>query len=374
MDRIVRTELDLISHIYDCVLEPGRWNDTLDRIRRYLGLYLGAISVLDLRTGSNIIQATTNIPPEMLPIMAEEGDSLEELWGGYERFSRIPLEEPIRMTDYIPLERMVGNRYYERVGRPLGLVDQIVLALEFNPSMVATFGMGLHESMPAIDEDQLEMVRVLAPHMRRAALISKLLETRAVAAASFEATLDALGSAVMLIDARCRILYANGLAEGFLERSDPIAQLGGKLVIPRELIKGRFEQLIAAAANGEESLRHGGGLPARDTDGGGVVIHVLPLRRRAMQPAPAAVAAVLVAAPEAEINLPLEAMRVLYDLRPAELRVFELIAKGASGNSVAQALAISRNTVKTHTSRLFDKLGVRTRAELVRLAHDMAIE
>jgi DNA-binding NarL/FixJ family response regulator len=64
---------------------------------------------------------------------------------------------------------------------------------------------------------------------------------------------------------------------------------------------------------------------------------------------------------------------MLYDLRPAEVRVFELIAAGISGRGAAEALGISPSTVKTHTVRLFDKLGVHTRAELVRFARDMSL-
>lgn len=53
--------------------------------------------------------------------------------------------------------------------------------------------------------------------------------------------------------------------------------------------------------------------------------------------------------------------------------MLELVAQGLSGRAVADTLGISENTVKTHTIRLFDKLGLHTRAELVRFARDMSL-
>jgi DNA-binding CsgD family transcriptional regulator len=82
---------------------------------------------------------------------------------------------------------------------------------------------------------------------------------------------------------------------------------------------------------------------------------------------------VFVAEPNAELNLPIEAIQMLYGLRPAETRVFELIAAGLSAPRIAATLGVSPNTVKTHTARLFDKLGVHSRAELLRFARESSL-
>ena len=44
-----------------------------------------------------------------------------------------------------------------------------------------------------------------------------------------------------------------------------------------------------------------------------------------------------------------------------ELEVLELIAQGLSNREIAGKLYVSENTVKTHSSRVFDKLGARRR-------------
>ena len=56
-----------------------------------------------------------------------------------------------------------------------------------------------------------------------------------------------------------------------------------------------------------------------------------------------------------------------YHLSPRELEILPLIAQGHSAHYVAEALCISFNTVKTHTRRVYDKLDVHTRDELITL-------
>jgi len=50
-----------------------------------------------------------------------------------------------------------------------------------------------------------------------------------------------------------------------------------------------------------------------------------------------------------------------------ELEILQLIAEGLSNREIAEKLFVSENTVKTHSSRLLDKLNAKRRTQAVQL-------
>jgi DNA-binding CsgD family transcriptional regulator len=60
-------------------------------------------------------------------------------------------------------------------------------------------------------------------------------------------------------------------------------------------------------------------------------------------------------------------------ITPRELEILELIAQGMSNREIAEKLFVSENTVKTHSSRVFDKLGARRRTQAVQLGKEAGL-
>ena len=54
-------------------------------------------------------------------------------------------------------------------------------------------------------------------------------------------------------------------------------------------------------------------------------------------------------------------------LTARELEILSLIAEGLSNKEIADRVHVSENTVKTHSSRVFDKLGAQRRTQAVQL-------
>jgi two-component system, NarL family, response regulator NreC len=75
-----------------------------------------------------------------------------------------------------------------------------------------------------------------------------------------------------------------------------------------------------------------------------------------------------------EAGMPSEsATAVVPPLSRRERQVLELLARGHTNREVAQRLTLSVKTIETYRSRLNDKLGLHSRADLVRLAMDLGL-
>jgi DNA-binding CsgD family transcriptional regulator len=56
-----------------------------------------------------------------------------------------------------------------------------------------------------------------------------------------------------------------------------------------------------------------------------------------------------------------------------ELEILELVAQGMSNREIAGRLFVSENTVKTHCSRAFDKLGAKRRTQAVQMGKELGL-
>jgi|SRR5277367_7056592 len=85
---------------------------------------------------------------------------------------------------------------------------------------------------------------------------------------------------------------------------------------------------------------------------------------------------VLVPAPAASAGepfIPDLKKRESLGITPRELEILELIAQGLSNREIAAKLFVSENTVKTHSSRVFDKLGAKRRTQAVQLGKESGL-
>ena len=60
-------------------------------------------------------------------------------------------------------------------------------------------------------------------------------------------------------------------------------------------------------------------------------------------------------------------------LTPREIEIATMVARGLRNRAIAEDLSVSEGTVKTHLHSVFEKLGVRSRAELTAYCHQRGI-
>ena len=136
--------------------------------------------------------------------------------------------------------------------------------------------------------------------------------------------------------------------------------LGGLLIAALKLVEYRF--LVV-----EHSIEIYGGLIALLFAGVGVWLGLKLTRKKEV----IVFKEVMVSA-AVPVALNAERLREL-GVTPREREILELIANGMSNREIAEKLFVSENTVKTHSSRLFDKLGAKRRTQAVQLGKELGL-
>ena len=136
--------------------------------------------------------------------------------------------------------------------------------------------------------------------------------------------------------------------------------LGGVLIVGLKLIEYRW--LVV-----EHSVEIYGGLIAAIFAGIGIWLGLRLTRQK-----------VRVVVREVAVPAPAEFLRderklESLEITPRELEILGLIAEGLSTREIAERAYVSENTVKTHSSRVFNKLGARRRTQAVQLAKTMRL-
>ena len=362
---------DLIGQIYDCVLDPSGWQPVVAQLQDLAHCMNAAFALQALPSGRLMLTVSNGINPKQLARMADYGSDVIDQWGGADAIARHSFEEPAVLSWKRPRELWENNRYYAEWAKPQGIVDVIGLVVARDAAAYGSVGFGRHEDAGPVTEAEIDTLRLILPHMQRAVSISRVLDLRTIATESFKAALDEVTSGIVLVDRDLRIVHANAAAQRMLQDGDPIASSGGKLRVPFALGQHALAEAVALAESNEVLIgRRGFGIPARKAAGDPVLLHVLPLRHGTLRPglSPAAAAAVFVATRPASRPAPEQAMAALFDLTPAETRVFGMIGSGKTIAETTALLGVGRGTVKTHLLRVFTKTGTRRQAELVELA------
>jgi DNA-binding CsgD family transcriptional regulator len=357
--------VDLIGPIYDTVLDPALWPEVLDRIRRLFHFYNATLGVHALPRGEVVVQTLVGVPPEYVSLLHQYDRYLMDVWGGAAKVARVPLEEPVLQSVVAAGTDYHSNPYYMHWVRPQGINDAVGIGLARDRMTIGSLALGRHESVHPVTEEELEGLRLLVPHIRRAVTISRLLDVAVKAAVTFEAALDASQRAVVIVEEDLVIAFANEAARAMLKAQDPISDVNGRLAVRRELVAGQLGAAVAAAALHEDQLGHRGmALPVMLSDGTPLALHLMPLRHRRVRTdfGRQAVAAIFIAEPGSSLELPADALALIYGLTPAETRVCELVVGGRSTREMAELLGIASSTVRTHLLGVFEKTGRHSRA------------
>ena len=241
-------------------------------------------------------------------------------------------------------ERAASARYREIMG-PLGMGDELRVALRVDG---ATWGyLCLHRSgATGFSATEMAALRKVSPHAGEA------IRRIAVAAADGRGEPPSASEAVILV--RDHLVLAVGGAVEELD-GEPLV-VGGPLPLPLAAVVKRLEAIELGETRPDGSLAS---IRMRTRSGALVTVHAARLRD-ASDRGPV-VLTVAPAAPAERSSLLLAA----HGLTPAQCRVARLVLQGRTTGQIVVELGISAHTVQDHLKVVFDKVGVRSRRELV---------
>jgi DNA-binding CsgD family transcriptional regulator len=358
----------LVGSIYDAALDSALWPDALAQSARFAGGLSAVLCFKDASSNSGTAYYHVGFEPHYARLYLDRYVRLDP---GTTTRVLAGIGEPVATADIMPYDEFLETRFYQEWARPQQLADFVTIVLEKSGRGAAVFGVYRHDRDGPADEGMRRRMRLIIPHMRRAALIGRVIDLKRIKAATLVDLLEGISACMFLVDAGGRIVHANARGHAMLAQRSLLRADGGKLTADDAEAEQALGEVFAMADGGDAAVGGKGiAVPLTARDGDHYVAHVLPLtsgERRRAGAAFAAVAAVFVQKAPLDIPSPHEIISKDYKLTPTELRVLFAIVQVGGVPAVAEALGIAASTVKTHLLRLFAKTGTVGRAELVKL-------
>jgi DNA-binding CsgD family transcriptional regulator len=357
----------LACEIYDAALNPHLWPKAIAEIVYYVGGVAGCLFRRDCASGAG----------QALYGFGDQPYYRRLYFDSYIRFDpaspamlALGIGEVISNSSVTPHGEFVKTRFYKEWMKPQGWLDTVFVTLDRSPTDIIAFTLARGEKDGWADHNVYVRMQALAPHLRRAILLSRALTHRTVQEETLIETFDGFAAGMIFADAEGRIVHANTSAKALLGDQDLRAVLTDARHVDAPILAPALREAIRrAAAPGASAGVKSAAVPLTTASGELYVVHALPLGggRRGAAPAHWAAAALFVQ--KAELGSPgaAEVIASHYKLTRMELRVLMSIVETGDVPRTAAGLRIAETTAKTHLRRLFAKTGTSRQLELAKL-------
>jgi DNA-binding CsgD family transcriptional regulator len=358
----------LLGEIYDASLDPALWPGVLESIAGFIRVSAVNLFAQDAMKKSANVFYVHGLDPAYIQSYFDKYIKLNPIFPSALFFE---VGQIIAEDDILPRSELHATRFFKEWVEPQGYIDSLATILEKSSVSCAMFSALRHQRDGLVDAQFRRSMALVAPHVRRALLIGKVIDLHKVDAAAMADALDGLAAGMFLVDVTGRIVHANASGHVMLARAEAVRTDGPRLSIVEPAAAQVLHDALAAAADGDLAIGVKGVAIAfhRSTDVP-YVAHVLPLTagaRRRAGATYAAVAAVFVRQATIDGMTPFETIAQHFRLTPAELRVLLAAVQIGGVPEIAPVLGVSQTTVKSHLARVFEKTGVQRQADLVKI-------
>jgi DNA-binding CsgD family transcriptional regulator len=358
----------LLGEIYDASLDPALWPRIVENIAGFMRVSAVNLFAQDAMNKSANVFYVHGLDPAYIQSYFDKYIKMNPLFPSALFFE---VGQIVEEDDVLPRSELRNTRFFKEWVEPQGYIDSLAAILEKSSVSCAVFSALRHQRDGLVDAQFRRSMALVAPHVRRALLIGKVIDLHKVDAAAMADTLDGLAAGVFLVDATGRIVHANTSGHAMLATRGVLRADGLRLSIVEPAASQALQDALAAAVGGDLAVGTKGiAIAFRGSGDTPYVAHVLPLtagERRRAGATYAAVAAVFVRRATIDGLTPFETIAQHFRLTPAELRVLLAAVEIGGVPEIAPVLGVSQATVKTHLARVFEKTGAQRQADLVKL-------
>ena len=346
----------LIGRIYDCALDTSLWPVVLGEITGALGGVMADLIVSHPLERTQTFAALYNWPEDMVVLALANAPINPGLPLGL----TAPLCEVFCSTRNLDIEAFHRSRFWQTCYAGRGLYDYVVAPVTRTVTSFTTWGViGSEAKGPYMDED-IELARLLSPHIKRAVEISGVIGHQRVEAGTLRAALEALATPALIIEPDGTILFRNQAADSELAAQQVLREHNGRLT---PVTTDALKLLSTFASPSTRKLQTG--LDALLTDLKGRTLHVTWAALEQAGEEIGSPILLLLREPEAALTTPLSSAAALYQLTTAEIQVLGQVLQGHVLTDIADILGLARSTVKTHLDAIYRKTQTNRQAELV---------
>ena len=350
----------LVDRIYESAFVPDLWPEVLAELVQLGGALSGWLCI----SNGNVIRwsaSSQEARADLRPLM-------ESGWiPRSERFNRLLRA---KHAGFIPdsilytLEEMRNDPAYRDMLHPRGMgwASATAIALPTGDDMVIALERAYDQgsASPAV----LETLNTVHSHLARASFVAARMQLERARAAS--QTLALLGIPALVFADNGKTLAANQLIEtlsGFI-----LWRANDRIALTDAGADALLRDAIATADQDDSpNVRS---FPVRNANAA-MIAHVVPIRGSARDIFSRCAALLMltpVTRPEAP---PVELLRSLFDLTPAEARVARGLAAGQTVKGIAAESGTSANTVRSHVKVVLTKVGYSRQSDVVALLNGL---
>lgn len=351
-----------IGRIYDCIQDPARWEPLLADLGALIGARRSVLGVITMRGGGQIqaMNGYAEVPLERVAQYTPINPGLPYglVW---------PYDRAFVFSRDMGLDALKATRFFREYLTPLGDLDCISFLLTREGDAFGHWALITQDDRPPITEAEAEGFTLIAPHMRRAIEIARLLNVQLLEADTYRGALDQLDSAVLVLDRQRRLLHANPRAEAALDAGAVLRLREGLLAGATAEVEALLRRVTQDAAS-----RGAAGLEATvtGTDGQERLLFAVALGTTAEEDRRAVM--LVLRSPREDTRNPVAIAARVFGLTPAQVQVLAFLAQGHAPEAIADIIGVSVSTVRTHLSDLFRKTDTTRQAELVARALSFA--